>query len=35
MHFFIRFRKQGIFKTTWLEHLLPPELRAYGCKMDC
>ena len=25
--------KQGIFKTTWLEHLLPPELRAYGCKM--
>ena len=25
--------RQGIFKTTWLEHLLPPELRAYGCKM--
>ena len=25
--------KQGTFKTTWLEHLLPPELRAYGCKM--
>ena len=25
--------KQGIFKTTWLEYLLPPELRAYGCKM--
>ena len=25
--------KQGIFKTTWLEQLLPPELRAYGCKM--
>ena len=25
--------KQGIFKTTWLERLLPPELRAYGCKM--
>ena len=25
--------KQGIFKTTWLEHLLPPELRAYSCKM--
>ena len=25
--------KQGIYKTTWLEHLLPPELRAYGCKM--
>ena len=26
--------RQGIFKTTWLEHLLPPELRAYGCKMS-
>ena len=25
--------KQGIYKTTWLEHLLPPQLRAYGCKM--
>ena len=25
--------KQGIYKTTWLEYLLPPELRAYGCKM--
>ena len=25
--------RQGIFKTTWLEHLLPPQLRAYGCKM--
>ena len=25
--------KQGIFKTTWLEHPLPPELRAYSCKM--
>ena len=25
--------RQGIFKTTWLEYLLPPELRAYGCKM--
>ena len=24
---------QGIFKTTWLEHLLPTELRMYGCKM--
>ena len=24
--------KQGIYKTTWLEHLLPPHLRAYGCK---
>lgn len=26
--------RQGIFKTTWLERLLPPELRAYGCKMS-
>ena len=25
--------RQGIYKTTWLEHLLPPELRAYSCKM--
>ncbi len=25
--------RQGIYKTTWLEHLLPPELRAYGCRM--
>jgi len=23
---------QGIYKTTWLEHILPPELRAYQCK---
>ena len=26
--------RQGIFKTTWLEHLLPPELRPYSCKMS-
>ena len=25
--------KQGIFKTTWLEHLIPPSLRAYCCKL--
>ncbi|MCQ2312828.1 MAG: hypothetical protein MJZ84_05205 [Paludibacteraceae bacterium] len=25
--------KQGIYKTTWLEHLLPPCLRAYCTKM--
>ncbi len=25
--------KQGIYKTTWLEHLIPPELRGYTCKM--
>ena len=24
--------KQGIYKTTWLEHLMPPALRAYMCK---
>jgi len=26
--------KQGIYKTTWLEHLIPPELRGYTCKMS-
>ena len=26
--------KQGIYKTTWLEHLIPPELRAYCCKLS-
>ena len=26
--------RQGIYKTTWLEHLLPPCLRAYGTKMS-
>lgn len=26
--------RQGIYKTTWLEHLLPPILRAYGTKMS-
>ena len=26
--------KQGIYKTTWLEHLIPPELRQYCCKMS-
>ena len=25
--------KQGIYKTTWLEHLIPPPLRAYACKL--
>ena len=25
--------KQGIYKTTWLEHLIPTELRAYCCKL--
>ena len=25
--------KQGIFKTTWLEHLIPPHLRDYACKL--
>ena len=25
--------KQGIFKTTWLDNLMPPELRLYECKM--
>ena len=25
--------KQGIYKTTWLEYLLPEEIRMYACKM--
>ena len=25
--------KQGIYKTTWLEHLIPPHMRAYACKL--
>ena len=25
--------RQGIYKTTWLDHLIPPELRAYSSKM--
>ena len=25
--------RQGIYKTTWLEHLIPPALRAYCCKL--
>ena len=25
--------RQGIFKTTWLERLIPPDLRAYCCKL--
>ena len=25
--------RQGIYKTTWLEHLIPPHLRDYCCKM--
>ena len=25
--------KQGIYKTTWLERLIPPHLRSYACKL--
>ena len=25
--------RQGIYKTTWLERLIPPHLRAYSCKL--
>ena len=25
--------RQGIFKTTWLDHLIPPALRAYSSKL--
>jgi len=24
--------QQGIYKTTWMEHILPPDLRDYQCK---
>ena len=26
--------RQGIYKTTWLEHPIPPHLRAYTCKLS-
>ena len=26
--------RQGIYKTTWLEHIIPPHLRAYTCKLS-
>lgn len=32
-HVLVFIGKQGIYKTTWLERLLPPELRSYGCKL--
>ena len=32
-HVLVLIGKQGIYKTTWLERLLPPELRGYGCKL--
>ena len=25
--------RQGIYKTTWLERLIPPHLRTYSCKL--
>ena len=33
-HVLVLIGKQGIYKTTWLERLLPPELRSYGTKMS-
>ena len=33
-HVLVLIGKQGIYKTTWLERLLPPELRAYGTKLS-
>ena len=33
-HVLVLIGKQGIYKTTWLEHLLPPELRDYGTKLS-
>ena len=32
-HVLVLIGMQGIYKTTWLERLLPPELRGYGCKL--
>ena len=32
-HVLVLIGRQGIYKTTWLEHLLPPHLRAYACKL--
>lgn len=32
-HVLVLVGKQGIYKTTWLEKLLPPELRNYGAKL--
>ena len=32
-HVLVLIGRQGIYKTTWLEHLIPPCLRAYSCKM--
>lgn len=32
-HVLVLIGKQGKFKTTWLEHLMPPELRRYCSKM--
>ena len=32
-HVLVLIGKQGIYKTTWLERLLPPELRGYGSKL--
>ena len=33
-HVLVLIGKQGIYKTTWLERLLPPELRGYGTKLS-
>ena len=33
-HVLVLIGKQGIYKTTWLERLLPPELRDYGTKLS-
>lgn len=33
-HVLVLIGRQGIYKTTWLERLLPPELRGYGTKMS-
>lgn len=33
-HVIVLIGRQGIFKTTWLKHLIPPELRLYGSEFN-
>lgn len=33
-HVIVLIGRQGIFKTTWLKHLIPPELQLYGSEFN-
>lgn len=33
-HVIVLIGRQGIFKTTWFKHLIPPELRLYGSEFN-